>query len=313
MVALRRDLLPLPQQTQRASRYLPKHVCDNRQGIWIARDRYQDQDDAVIGAYARATHVGGHSHNDAGSIRLLALNHDWIIGGGQARGKAEWQSCVTDADAEMRKKSQNRGLIIWDEYDDSGARMAMDLRWNTLCYNERYVGVRWATDEQPLMLAQLDLIEHAPGRSWWWSQVFADELACEINSKGYELMATDGARMNVQFIGHQPDEITLERLPPSKRTYASGGQVEYPGRPYIRAVFSGNRELQHIYTIATIQRGKAPPVNVDGKGIGVQVGNYLWERPFGVAVPEESSKIKNLCQFPSGITNWDFLWACSPP
>ena len=84
--------------------HLPKKVCDSRQGLWIARDRYQDQDDAVLGAYARATHVGGHSHHDAGSVRLMALNHDWIIGGGQARGNAEWQSSVTDADEAMRKK-----------------------------------------------------------------------------------------------------------------------------------------------------------------------------------------------------------------
>ena len=163
----------------------------------------------------------------------------------------------------------------------------MDLRWNTLCYNERYVAARWATEDQPLMLAQLDLIEHGPGRSWWWSQVFADELTCEITSTGFELKAADGARMNVQFVGHQPDEITLEKLPESKRTYASGGVGIYPGRPYVRAVFSGNRELQHIYTIATIQRGNAPAVSVTGNGVEVNIGDYHWKRPFGAAVPEE--------------------------
>ena len=103
------------------NRHLPKHLCDNRQGLWVARNRYHDADDVILGAYARATHVGGHSHNDAGSIRLLALNHDWIIGGGQNRKKGWWQSCVCDADEAMRKQSQNRGLVIWNEADDQGA------------------------------------------------------------------------------------------------------------------------------------------------------------------------------------------------
>ena len=299
---------PYTAEGKDPERSLPKHVCDSRQGLWVVRDRYHDKDDAVLGAYARATHVGGHSHNDAGSVRLMALDHDWIIGGGQARGKAEWQSSVTDADEDARKRSQNRGLIMWDSADKAGAHMAMDLRWNTLCYNERYVGVRWATDESPLSYATLDILEHKVGKNWWWSQVFASELECTLHDSGFELSAQDGTRMRVQFLGHQPDELTTEKVPESKRTYASGDEVTYPGRPYVRAVFGGSRDLQHIYAVSTISRGNPPPISSIGKSVGVEIGESTWHNPFGAAIPNDFilTESRNLCQFPSGKEDWDF-------
>ena len=288
--------------------HLPKHICDSRQGLWVVRNRYQDQDDAILGVYARTTHVGGHSHNDAGSIRLMALNHDWIIGGGQARAKAQWQSSVCDADEAMRKKSMNRGLIMWDEANDQEAHMAMDLRWNVLCYHERYVGVRWATEETPLTIARLDLLEHTGGRNWWWSQVFAPELQCDILEDGFILSATDGTTMNVTFIGLQPDELTLEQLPSSSRTYASGPTVEYPGRPFVRASFKGESELQHIYAVATIEKGNPSPIISSDQGLGIKIGVTEWSKPFGHSIPDQFTlgKSRNLCQFPSGTENWDF-------
>ena len=291
---------------------MPKHVSDPRQGLIIARDRYQDQDDALLGVYARATHVGGHSQKDAGSVRLLAMNYDWIIGGGQARPKPEWQSSVCAAEDEWRAKSQNTGLIMWDRSDQQGACVAMDLRKNAICYHERYVATRWATEHSPLVLARFDLLEHQPDRQWWWTQMFAPQLACELVADGFDLRADDGTNMQVRFIGHQPDDMVLETTPDSTRTYASGGTVTYPGRPYVRAVFGGGRTLQHIYAVATVQRGDAPAIALDNgqneHGIGLAIGESAWERPFGAAVPVDFAlgQSRNLCQFPSGTDNWEF-------
>lgn len=280
---------------------LPHYVSDSRQGLWIVRNRYRDRDDAILGAYARTTHIGGHSHHDAGSIRMLALNHDWILGGGNGQDLPEWQSTVCAAEAEWRQKSRNHGLVIWDEADDQGARMAMDLRSCALGYHERYVSVRWATDSTPLMLARFDLIEHQAGRKWWWTQLFAPELTCEIVERGFDLHAEDGANMRVRFIGHQPDELFMGRAPGSHRIFGAE-RIDYPGRPFVRAIFGGGRQLQHVYAVATIQKGTAPTIESAGPGVGLQIGRTLWQRPFGAAVPPrfELMRSRCLCQFPSG-------------
>ncbi|MCH8514508.1 MAG: hypothetical protein LAT83_23035 [Kiritimatiellae bacterium] len=292
---------------------LPRHVSDSRQGLWIVRDRYQDQDDAILGAYARTTHVGGHTHEDAGSIRMVALNHDWILGGGNGQPLPEWQSTVCAAEPEWRVKSQNQGMVIWDEADGEGARMAMDLRTCAMGYHERYLSVRWATDSSPLMLARFDLVEHQPGRKWWWTQIFAPELSCELVDGGFDLRADDGASMRVRFLGHQPDEILLGNAPGSHRIFGSG-RIDYPGRPYVRAVFGGRRELQHIYAVATIQKGTAPDIASLDDGVGLRIGGTEWKRPFGAAIPPgfELTKSRNLCQFPGGRENWTFPFPIPP-
>lgn len=288
---------------------LPTHVCDGRQGLWVARDRYHDQDDAILGVYAKATHVGGHKQNDAGSVRLLALDHDWIIGGGQARGKAEWQSVVCPADADDRKGGTNRGLMMWSQSEPERAIAAMDLRWSSGAYHERYVAAQWATESSPLVLSRLDIVDdHKAGRGWWWTQSFAPYLDCAISDDGFVLTADDGASMQVRFLGHQPDAITVERMPESKRSYSSGGTVVYPGRPFIRAVFAGGRSLQHCYAVATVQRGAAPAITSLDAGVGVQIGDQPLARPFGAAVPAafQLGTSRNLCLQPSGLADWDF-------
>ena len=290
-----------------ANEVLPRCVSDSRQGLWIVRDRYRDRDDALLGAYARSTHVGGHTHEDAGSIRMLALNHDWILGGGNGQKLPEWQSTVCAAEEEWRQKSQNCGLVIWDEVNEREARMAMDLRECVRGYHERYVGVRWATENSPLMLARFDLLEHEPGRTWWWTQIFAPELHCEVVENGFDLHAEDGANMRVRFLGHPPDEILCGRAPGTYRIFGAT-RIDYPGRPYVRAVFGGGRELQHIYAVATIQKGAAPSIESIDKGVGLRIGATEWKRPFGAAIPPgfELTKSRNLCQFPSGREDWTF-------
>ena len=298
---------PYDTEASEANAGLPHAVSDSRQGLWIVRDRYQDQDDALLGAYARTTHIGGHTHDDAGSIRLLALNHDWILGGGNGQHLPEWQSTVCAAEAEWRQRSQNRGLVIWDEVSDQEARLGMDLRWCALGYHERYVGVRWATANSPLMLARLDLIEHQPGRQWWWTQIFAPELRCRIVEGGFDLVADDGARMQVRFLGHQPDELIMDQAPASHRIFGSE-HIGYRGRPFVRATFGGGRELQHIYAVATIQRGPAPLISVSDAGVGLRIGDTQWFKPFGAAIPTgfQLTHSRNLCQFPSGHEHWNF-------
>jgi hypothetical protein len=271
---------------------LPRSVCDSRQGLAVFRNRYQDAHDAVLGVYARVTHVGGHSQDDAGSIRFMALGHDWILGGGQARGDAEWQSVVTPVHDAHRPKN-GCGHVLW--YDPAGI-FGMDLRKVHGGYSERYVAIRW-----PGTVALLDLIDdHRTDRTWAWNLTFAPHLRCDLRADGFDLLAPDGVNLRAQFLGAIPERLTVERMPDSQRTYSGGATVRYPGRPYLRAHFARQEHLG-IYVILTVQAG-APPTIQSAGHLDVRVGADLWPRPFGAAIPAnfELGRRGGLCKSPAG-------------
>jgi hypothetical protein len=272
---------------------LPHVVCDRKQGLWIARNRYRDSRDAVVGAYARVSHPGGHSQKDAGSIRFSALGWDWVLGGGQARPEAQWQSVVTSSDADAKSAG---GALLWQ----SDSVCAMDLRRAHAGYSERYVALH---PESPVALALLDLIDdHRHDRDWIWNLTFSPEhtLTVHDDRSGFALAAPDGATLAVRFLGTRPVAIACVHSPASSRTYASGKRVDYPGRPCIQARFPRVNPL-NIYAMLTVSAPGSPvPAPRLTVGTGVAWGDAEWERPFGLALPHASSpgSMRTQCPFP---------------
>jgi hypothetical protein len=286
---------------------LPKHVTDCRQGLSIFRNRYRDGDDAILGCYAKATHVGGHEHDDAGSIRLMALGRDWIMGGGQARGRAEFQSIVTPADHTRAKKPLACGAVIWDEAREDGGVFGMDLRNPCVGYAERYVAVDFSGRcGSPLTVALLDQIDDHSGRDWHWNMTFEPGLTLRIDedTQGFRLLAGDGSSLVARFLGARPRKIEPCTMPDSQRTYQSGGTRVYPGRPYLRAALAAAEHLG-IYVVMAVQRGAAPRIELI-EGLGVRVGGWEWRRPFGAAVPAAFRLGRSgvLSRYPSGDTGF---------
>ncbi len=289
------------------NRVLDRFVSDSRQGICLIRNRFADADDAVLGCYARATHVGGHAHDDAGSLRCMALGHDWIIGGGQARGAAEYQSIVTPADGSRARKPFGCGAVIAEEETAHGGIFGMDLRRPSTGYAERWVAVDYSRRSGAEMaIALLDVISDHIARDWVWNLSFGDDLtyASHPDGGGFTLQANDGASLQARFLGDRPAGIALARMPDSTRTY-QGGQVEtYPGLPYVRADFRAKPHLG-IYVAMTVQRGAPPQVRrTSGAGLGVDIGTWTWQRPFGAAIPAAFNPGTSgiLCRYPGGTS-----------
>lgn len=284
---------------------LPTHYTDYRQGLTLFRNRYRDGDDAILGAYARVQFPGGHAQDDAGSIRFMALGHDWIMGGGQAKGKAEWQSIVTPANGDRSKNPRGLGAVMFDEATPHGGVFAMDLRPASISYHERYIGVDYSGNAGvPAVLALLDQVDdHKRDRDWLWNMVFAPDLTCTLHDDraGFTLAAADGATLEARFLGTPPDALSLDRTPDSSRRFQSLEKLHvYPGRPYVSAMFK-NRPRLGIYVVMTVGRGVRPTITRD-RGVAVRIGAYLWQRPFGAAVPQEYEPglSGNLCLHPSG-------------
>jgi hypothetical protein len=283
---------------------LPLHLTDSRQGLTIVRNRYRDAEDAILGAYARATHVGGHAQDDAGSVRFMALGHDWITGGGQARAQAEFQSIVTPSDGSRPRKPLACGAVICDERTEHGSVFGMDLRRPCVAYAERWVAVDYSRRSgAEAVLALLDLVDDHNQREWDWNLSFEAGLECVLDADGagFGLRAADAAVLRARFLGMRPASLRVERMPDTERTYQSGHRQRYPGGPYLRAHFA---ECVHlgVYVVMVVTRGAAPEVRA-GEGLAVTVGAWTWERPFGAAIPAAFRPGESgiLCRYPSGL------------
>lgn len=263
---------------------LRRHVCDSRQGLAIFRDRWQDGDDAVLGCYARTSHAGGHSQDDGGSVRFMALGHDWIIGGGQNRPDAAWQSVVIPA-ARGRRKA-GLGAVLWDEASPDGGVFAMDLRKVSDSYHERYIALAGnGRLGQPAVVALLDLIDDHLDRAWTWRITHPADLVLSLDAdgRGFALQADDGALARFRFLGAAPTAIRRESTPASRRTYSNGVAKDYPPRPVVAADFAPAPHLAILVGIA-VGRGDVP-VPTSAGGVDIAIGGQIWTRPFSVAVP----------------------------
>jgi len=290
---------------------LPRRVTDHRQGLHFARNRYADADDAVLGFYAKTTFAGGHKQEDAGSLRFMALGYDWCMGGGQARTDRAFQTTCFPADG----SGNDSGLcpILLDEADPTlgpgGGVFACEMRKPSASYHERYVAADYSgaggCDAVIALLDQID--DHKQGRDWCWTQTFEPRLTPRVHDDGhgFTLDAPDGASMQVRFVGSAPAELTVQRMPDSKRTYQGGHTVHYPGRPYIQARFTGRRRYG-ILAVMTVTRGTQPEVAQEGGGVGVRIGEHVWARPFGAAVPTTyvPGASGSLCKYPSGLDDF---------
>ena len=281
---------------------LPLRLTDSRQGLCILRNRYRDADDSLVGAYARVTHVGGHAHDDAGSLRCMALGHDWIIGGGQDRGEAEYQSLVTAADT-PRAKPFGCGAIIADDSAPSGGVFGMDLRRPVIGYAERWLAVNFSgAGGTEAALAILDLLDDHLERDWNWNLSFGADLTARLHADGagFDLAAADGPAATLRFLGPAPARLELRRMRDSRRTFQGGHTETYPGGPFIQARFPHAKHTV-IYAVMAIAR-HAPPAPATDGGLDVRLGAETWRRPFGAAIPPAFSLARGgtLCRYPNG-------------
>jgi hypothetical protein len=267
-------------------------VFDPLHGMWIVRNRFQDCDDAVAGAYACGYQPGGHRQEDAGSIRFSALGWDWILGGGQARGAAEWQSRLVPSD-HSSKSGKRCGSVL----HSSDSVFGMDLRAVHVAYSERYVALNPGAVAQ---MAVLDIVDdHRTDRFWNWCLTFSPEMKVSLQSESFTLTAPDGSLLTGVFLLDRPVEIESGKMPGSHRTFANGQKREYPGRPFLRARFVG-ASLNILVSIKAVRTGDAVTRLASLGTLDLAgVDGTLWQRPFGVAIPATfEGRLRGLCKYP---------------
>lgn len=277
---------------------LKTHCLDTRQGLMVYRNQWQNADDLIVGLYARATHVGGHSQDDAGSLRVMGMGYDWILGGGQNRPDAVWQSLVTPVIESPAAKAAC-GAILYEEFLPDGFCLGLDLRKPRGAYYERYVRfISNPVENVEGALLILDQIDEHRDLPWGFNLTLSPQHKIHQHPHGITLTAPDHSCMHLYFFT-QPDALTFTELPTSTRTYANGNKEQYLGFPVLKAHFNPKPHLG-IYTLITFSKSGHIPVPQPGEGLAFQLDGTRISRPFAAAVSEKYMPgiSKGLCQEP---------------
>ncbi len=283
---------------------VPKAIWDHRQGLGMWRDAWGRGRENVIGWYARSTHVGGHSQEDAASLRLMGLGRTWICGGGQARGKAEWQSVLTPV-VPPEKRGPHAHVTYCEQRADGGV-VAMDTRGVLQVYSERYLAWRSA-DGQPFAFALMDLVdEHQnPPRAWHWNLSFPRDLDATVHEDGlgFNLADAEKGTLVARFVAQAPSSLALKDMPDSRRTFSGGHTVQYPGDRFAQARFEGTARTTILLLAVLVPAGQPLP-DLAWEGRDARLGATRWENVFGASLlpavlPGQS--IPNLMKFPEGV------------
>lgn len=262
---------------------LPKRVLDQRQGLGMWRSEWGNGTESVFGWYARSVHPGGHSQDDAASIRLMANGRTWICGGGQARAKSEWQSVFTHARMEDRPKPSPLAHVSACEMGDTGGVVGMDTRKSLEAYSERFLA--WRSDlGHPFCLAVMDLLdEHRdPPPDWQWNLSFPRELDWEIHADGagFTLLDPQCGRLTGRFLIDRPARMDVREMPGSARTYSSGKRVEYPGDRFVHAAFDGVKQGRILVAMVVGEK----PVELSFSDDAILLDGSAWQAPFYPAI-----------------------------
>lgn len=282
-------LYPFDLSPEDPNARLPRHLVDTRQGLAFWRDAWSAGSDTLVGWYARSTHASpGHSHDDAGSLRMSCRGVPWICGPGQARSKAIWQSALTHAREEDRPKQTPYAYPFTHRMDDKGGMAGLDLRKVLGCYAERYL--TWRVDQGlPLCMAMLDLVEEhqTPPRPFTWNLTFPKELSGnpDADGRGFRLEAPgrEGV-LHARFLLDAPDNLSIQSIPASSRTFSGGATHEYPGDHYIAGRFEPRARLRVLVALAVVAPDQPAP-DFAWEDPHIRLGpEHLWTRPFHGAI-----------------------------
>jgi len=269
---------------------IPKAVLDHRHGLGFWRNRWGSGDETVLGWYARTTHAGcGHSHDDAGSIRLISHGRTWICGGGQARDKAIFQSVFTHADPSQRPSPRPNAAITSSHFERDRGVVAMDMRRVLKAYGERYLAWNTGLKSGTCALTLLDLLDDhlTPPRDWLWNLSFPRELDAHIHadSAGFSLRDPALGTLTARFVVDRPDAIAVESMPDSTRTFANGEKVRFAGDRYISARFDARRRATVLVAMLITRTADEPaPDAITWSEGALHAPGLSWPAPFAPAI-----------------------------
>ena len=175
------------------------------------------------------------------------------------------------------KKQKLRKLVQYDKY--GGGRHSNGLEEKAQIRGLRSIGVDYSGKSgAPCLIALVDKIDGGKKKVWTWRVASGqidqkkgivisegDLKNCSVEGQVAKIVKPDGANLHLQFAA--PAEVDLKaenRAITFKRTY-NRGNADMPAPGFYASGKDPNDG--HFFAVATIQKGKAPEIKVEGKGL----------------------------------------------
>jgi hypothetical protein len=211
-------------------------------GYFCMRNGWKGNDDVVVQVFAKTHPIGGWSHPNAGTVRMLGLGYEWLSGP-SARGADRWQEPLVDlpddefnqyacgiVTASAFNETTGAGRIAIDLgdvysapggrlYDQNGRRNAREFKPSGITGSREVV----VSFEKPGCVAELTLLDTIKGggtKIWKW-QLPEDVTPDMVTMDGNQFTITrQSAVLTVTLT--EPKGVTLE-LASGKRDYIIKG------------------------------------------------------------------------------------------
>jgi hypothetical protein len=291
------ERFPLDLEPARPAKSMPLTWQAETFGYYCMRNGWEGKDDFVFQAFAKAHHIGGWNHPNAGAIRLYGLGRVWATGPA-TRGADRWQepvvnlpaddiqrgACGIVTHAELQKDGSGSVTIDMADvysarmdgekkirlYDKHGKRHA-DARADSGISGFRAVAIDYSGKSgAPALLAVVDKVSGASETVWKWQlpdgALPGEKQNCKVTlGDGTFTMEYPDATMVATFLA--PSDVKLE-LAQGRREYrikagSKGGQMTTRQVNAIHATGPGGT----YFVVFTVQRKDAPVVRTAGTGL----------------------------------------------
>lgn len=233
-------------------------LVDEEKGFYVFRNRWQDNDDFIASIYALDQPLSDSwKFPDVGSFRILGLGGHWAIPG---PSEPQWKNENVVVMPNVNPWSKGKSIVFQSRSDGSGI---VSLITNPLVRpkSDPPVGVRsirsFAVDYSgasgsPGLFVVVDHFIGSTQEQEFKDKIWVMHTSGQVSIKNNTFtIQENGATMQGTFITPKSVELSL-----SKTT--TGNQILAKGE-------------DDFFVVMTVQKGKAPPVQVTGTGLDSQV------------------------------------------
>ncbi len=269
-------------------------------GYYCFRNAWKGEDDFVFQAFAKAHHIGGWNHPNAGTIRLMGLGRIWATGP-SSRGADRWQEPVVEMPNDeidrsacgqvtyVQTREDGSGVVSFDLIDLYAGRKKGERKYSRHGFRNpdalgdtgitgmRSVAIDYSqASGTPALLAVVDKISGGGKKIWKWqlpgNPKDKKDLKYTVKIEGNSFTMDYGdVSLKMTFLA--PADVKISHESGRREyTYKSGSKGGQKTTREVNAIHAtaGDGTVGEFFVVGTIQKKGAPAVKIRGRGLNAK-------------------------------------------